>query len=71
MVGEEPLAGHQVGLAVAVEVAQGHRVELAEVGLDPVGLEGPLAGGVHLLLEPGQAVVVGRADDDVVAARRR
>ena len=66
IVGEEPFAGYQVGFAVAVQIAQGHGVELAEVGLDPVKLEAPSAVAVGRLLQPCQPVGVGGADNDVV-----
>ena len=60
MVGEQALAGEQVRVAVAVEIAHGHGgVELAEVGFHLDLLEGPLAVTVLPLPQPGQAIGVG------------
>ena len=65
MVSEQALARNKVGFAIAVEIAQLQRMKLAEFRVGPVRLKAALAADNHLL-QPGQAVSVGRADDNVI-----
>ena len=55
------------GFAVAVQIGQDHGVDGGILGFDPVLDESALA-AFHLLLEPGQAVAVVRANDHIVQA---
>ena len=47
IMGEEALAGHEIVLAVAVQIAQGQRVKDAVLRFDPVPFERAVACGIR------------------------
>ncbi len=56
MMGKQTLTRYEVRFTVAVEVAEFHSVELAEILLDPVCSEAAFTTGIDDLFEPGRTV---------------
>ena len=64
VVGQQLFARDEFDPAVPVQIRQGHRMKRGKLRLDPVLGEGALP-VADLLFVPRQAVLMGRADDDV------